>query len=145
MLRMRIFHTSGSGDFPAFIQPKLVLNLSTPEGRKVELTWVIPVRSGPICYPNALDHDDIFLTTVTASCPDSYIFLKIRTSYGHGFEAAVGLRQNRSAPYMNLNFGDNSPVRRVTACPKLMVGVRIRVRVSLSFWGMPCAFVTCTV
>jgi len=31
----------GSGDFPAFTQLKLVLDLATAEGCKAELTWVV--------------------------------------------------------------------------------------------------------
>ena len=30
---------SGSGDFPALLQPKLVLDLATPEGCKAESTY----------------------------------------------------------------------------------------------------------
>ena len=31
----------GSGDFPTLTQPKLVLDLATPEGCKAELTYVV--------------------------------------------------------------------------------------------------------
>ena len=31
----------GSGDFPALPQPRLILDLATPEGCKAELTWVV--------------------------------------------------------------------------------------------------------
>jgi len=38
----------GRGDFPAFYQPKLVLDLATLEGYNAELTWVIVVRNNQV-------------------------------------------------------------------------------------------------
>jgi len=35
--------TLGSSDFPTFTKLKLVLNLATQEGCKIELTWVVVI------------------------------------------------------------------------------------------------------